>query len=389
MKTLIRNGIIIGESENIRGAALLFENGRISGTVSPDCTADKVIDAGGCYISPGFIDIHTHGAGGSDFMDATPEAFLNAAKMHAIHGTTALCPTTLSGDYEETLRVFDAYEKAKAQNRDGAAFIGLHLEGPYFALSQKGAQDEKYIRPPLKEEYKKILAATNSVVRWSAAPETDAGYEFAKTLTEKGILASAGHTDADFDTLLEAFENGYTHITHLYSCMTGVHRRNAYRTAGAVEGALYCDGMTVEIIADGKHLPPALLKFIYKIKGSDKIALVTDSMRGAGMSEGESILGSLSKGQKVFVEQGVAFMPDRQAFAGSVATADLLVRNMIKLADVPLREAVKMATQTPAKIIGCKTKGILHRGFDADIVIFDEDINIRCTIVGGETVYIA
>ncbi len=389
MKTLIKNGIIIGENENISGAALLIENGRISGTVSPDCDTDKVIDAGGCYISPGFIDIHTHGAGGSDFMDATPEAFLTAAKMHARHGTTALCPTTLSGDYEETLRVFDAYEKAKAQNRDGAALIGLHLEGPYFAMSQKGAQDEKYIRPPVKEEYEKILAATDSIVRWSAAPETDAGYEFAKALLKQGILASAGHTDADFDTVLEAFENGYTHVTHLYSCMTGVHRRNAYRTAGAVEGALYCDKMTVEIIADGKHLPPALLKFIYKIKGADKIALVTDSMRGAGMPEGESLLGSLSKGQKVFVEQGVAFMPDRQAFAGSVATADLLVRNMIKLADVPLREAVRMATKTPAKIIGCKSKGSLCRGFDADIVIFDENINIRRTVVGGKTVYIA
>ena len=214
-------------------------------------------------------------------MDADPESFLTAARVHALHGTTALCPTTLSGEFDETMRVFSAYEEAKKHSEGGARFIGLHLEGPYFAMSQKGAQDPKYIRPPEPSEYGRFLDACGDIVRWSAAPELPGAMAFGRDLAGRGILPSIAHTDADFDTAAEALANGYTHVTHLYSCMPGVHRVNAYRVAGAVEAALYYDGFTVEIIADGCHLPAALLKLVYKCKrGADRAGDGFDARRG-------------------------------------------------------------------------------------------------------------
>ena len=200
---------------------------------------------------------------------------------------------------------------------------------------------------------------------------------------------SIAHSDAISSQVDEAFDNGFTHITHLYSGMSGVRRINAFRYGGIIESAYLIDEMTVEIIADGVHLPPELLKLIYKIKGPSRTALVTDSMRAAGMPDGESILGSLKDGQKVIGEDDVAKLPDRSAFAGSTATADRLVRNMIRLADVPVTDAVRMMTTTPASILGIDNrKGSLIPGKDADIVIFDENINIKRTIVGGRTVFV-
>jgi N-acetylglucosamine-6-phosphate deacetylase len=196
------------------------------------------------------------------------------------------------------------------------------------------------------------------------------------------------HTDAVYEEVLDAFENGYSLATHLYSGMSGVTRRNAFRYAGVIESAFIIDEMDVEIIADGIHLPSPLLKLVYKIKGAGKTALITDAMRAAGMPEGESILGSLKNGLKVIVEDGVAKLPDRTSFAGSVATADRLVRNMINLAGIPLTDAVQMITSTPARIMGVSNKkGSLARGKDADIVIFDDNINIQATIIKGNIVY--
>ena len=212
--------------------------------------------------------------------------------------------------------------------------------------------------------------------------------EFGRYLKSKGILTSLAHTDAVYEDVIVAFENGYTLATHLYSGMSGVTRKNAYRYVGAVESAFIIDEMDVEIIADGIHLPPPLLKLVYKIKGANKIALITDSMRAAGMPEGESILGNIQDGLKVIVEDGVAKLPDRSAFAGSVATADRLVRSMVFLADVPLIEAIQMITATPARILGVLAKkGTLVAGKDADIVLFNSNIEIQMTIIKGRIIY--
>lgn len=389
-RTKIINGKILTPYRIIEGGTIALEGGKIIYVGQGDIELDNctIIDAKGNYVSPGFIDIHTHGGGGHDFMDGTCEAFLGAAEKHGMHGTTSIVPTTLTSTNEELKQTFEAFREAKARNRKGAQFLGLHLEGPYFAMSQRGGQDPRYIRNPEKEEYEEILGLSNDIVRWSIAPELDGAIEMGRTLKSRGILPSIAHTDAEYEQVQEAFENGYTHVTHLYSGMSGVHRRNAYRYLGVVESAFLIDDMTVEIIADGCHLPPALIELIYKIKGPSRIALITDSLRGAGMPEGESISGSLKNGQKVIIEDGVAKLLDRTAFAGSVATADRLVRTVSKQAGIPLLDAVKMMTSTPAEIIGVnKEKGSLSEGKDADIIIFDDDINIRMTVIRGEVVY--
>ena len=386
----IFNGRIITPYRIIYGGTILITGNTITAIEERDIEVQGaiVIDAGGKYIAPGFIDIHVHGGGGADFMDGTEEAFLQVASLHARYGTTSMTPTTLSCDKLSLLQVLKAYEQAHSKNNMGSAFIGMHLEGPYFAMNQRGAQDTRYIRDPDPDEYRDILSRTNVVTRWSAAPELPGALEFADYLQSKGILAALAHTDAVYEEVLEAFERGYTHATHLYSAMLGVTRRGAMRYAGAVESAFLIDEMTVEIIADGVHLPPALLKLVYKIKGADKTALITDAMRGAGMPPGKSILGSRQNGLPVIIEDGVAKLPDRSSFAGSVATANRLVWNMVSKADVPLCDAVRMMTSTPAAIAGVSgRKGLLMAGKDADIVIFDEQVDVYMTIIGGRVVY--
>ena len=391
-RIIIKNGKVIFPEKIEENLSLVCENGKIAGILKPEdvvpVDGDIVIDAKGKYISSGFIDIHTHGGGGYDFMDGTVEAYLGAAETHARFGTTALLPTTLTSTTDELFKTFTIYKEAVKRNSKGAKFLGLHLEGPYFAYNQRGAQDPKYLRNPEPEEYNAIMAASDDIVRWSLAPELPGALEFAKVLREHNILTAVAHSDAIYEEVLDAFDAGFSLATHLYSGMSTITRRNAFRYAGVVEAAYLIDGMDVEIIADGVHLPKSLLQYVYKFKGPDRTALCTDSMRGAGMPDGESILGSLEKGQKVIIEDGVAKLLDRSAFAGSVATTDRLVRTMVQLAEVPLVEAVRMMTLTPARIMRLdQQKGSIQKGKDADLVIFDDNINVSYTILEGNVIY--
>ncbi|MBL7735278.1 MAG: N-acetylglucosamine-6-phosphate deacetylase [Chitinophagaceae bacterium] len=389
-KLKITNGQILTPFRIIRNGTIVVTDSKITdvregGLDLPDAIE---IDAKGQYISPGFIDIHVHGGGGYDFMDATVKAFLNIAEIHAKHGTTSMLPTTLTAEKEDLFLTLDTYKQAKKENRNGSEFLGMHLEGPYFNVNQRGAQDPRYIRNPDPAEYKDIMRYGSDIKRWSAAPELPGSIEFARYLRSNGVLVALGHTDATYDEALIGYENGFTLATHFYSCMTGVTRKQAMRYAGTIEAGYLLEGMDVEVIGDGIHCPPPLLKLIYKTKGTDRIALITDAMRAAGMPEGESILGSLRDGLKVIVEDGVAKLPDRSSFAGSVATADRLVRTMVKMADIPLLDAVKMATMTPASILNVfDRKGSLIPGKDADIVIFNDDIQIQMTMVNGRIIY--
>ena len=386
MITKIKNGKVIADGK-LLDCNVYFEDGKITAVTKDELAFDTEIDAKGKYVSAGFIDIHTHGAGNCDFLDNTEEAFFTAARVHAEHGATTIVPTITSGSNESMTNAIKTFEGLKNKPHNGANMPGLHLEGPYFAMTQKGAQDERFVRDFEADEYKGILSLTDSILRWSGAPEKNGAKEFAEYMKEKGVLAAIGHSDADSTCVREAFENGFTHVTHLYSGMSIVHRKNAFRYAGVVEAAYLIDDMTVEIIGDGIHLPADLLKLIYKIKGRDKIALITDCMRGAGMGEGESILGGLKDGMKVIIEDGVAKLLDRTAFAGSVCLCDRLVRTVRDLTEISTEEAVYMATKTPAAIMGFDTKGDIKAGLDADIVIFDENITIDTTIINGVKVY--
>jgi N-acetylglucosamine-6-phosphate deacetylase len=386
----IYNARIITPHTIIENGSILVSGKKIIGVSEKNIEAEDAttIDAKGNYVAPGFIDIHVHGGGGHDFMDGSETAFLKIAELHARYGTTSMLPTTLTSSKEELLQTLAIYESANNKNTNGAQFLGMHLEGPYISMNQRGAQDARYIRNPDPAEYHEILSSTSCIKRWSSAPELKRSIELGRFLKSKNILPAIAHTDAIYEEVLEAFNNGYTLITHLYSAMTGVTRRNAFRYAGVIESAYLIDEMDVEIIADGVHLPAPLLKLVYKIKGPDRIALITDAMRAAGMPEGESVLGSLHNGLQVIVEDGVAKLPDRSSFAGSVATANRLLKTMVQMANIPVIDAVKMLTTTPARIMNVSdTKGELVAGKDADIVIFDEDFTIQKTMIQGKVVY--
>lgn len=386
MKQALVNGRII--APGLTGTGYVeWNDGIITavGTGEYRGEAPAPVDAGGEWISPGFIDIHLHGAGGYDFMDGTVEAFLGVAEMAARHGATTIVPTTLASTNESLFEAFEMFRRAKPLNTRGAHMPGLHLEGPYFAYNQRGAQDPRYLRDPRPEEYLAILAASDDIRRMSLAPELDGALELGRELRKRGILASIAHSDAIFEEAVEAFRNGYTHVTHLYSCTSSVVRRNAYRYAGIVEAAYWLDDMTVEIIADGIHLPKSLLQLVYKLKGPDRTVLITDSMRAAGMPEGNYFLGARGTGMPVVVEEGVAKLPDRSAFAGSVATADRAVRTMAQLAEIPIPEAVKMMSLTPARVMHIDDRtGSLAVGKAADIVIFNDRVEIQGVFIQGE-----
>lgn len=349
----------------------------------------QIIDAGGLYLAPGFVDIHIHGGGGADFMDNELEAYLQVAETHAKFGTTAMLPTTLTSEQDLLLKTFEVYEASLEKNKKGSRFYGLHLEGPYFAMAQRGAQDPRYIRNPDPLEYEPILSKYKHLIaRWSAAPELPGALEFGKRVSEEGILLALAHTDAVYDDILKGVDVGYNLATHLYSGMSGMSRRNAYRYAGAIESCLLLDNIDVEIIADGVHLPEPFLKLICKVKPKERIALITDAMRAAGTDTKESILGSKDFGLKVIIEDHVAKLPDRTSFAGSVATADRLLRTMRDVTGVSLLDAVQMLTINPARILGLNDQlGSIARGLQADLVLFDEDVQVQKTMIQGHFVY--
>ena len=229
---------------------------------------------------------------------------------------------------------------------------------------------------------------SKSIIRWSAAPELPGVEDFAKAARDYGIKLSIGHSDAEYDEVMRAYDMGFDCVTHLYSCTSTVHRKNAYRYAGIIEAAYMLDGMDVEIIADGKHLPASLLKFVVKHKGIDRISLVTDAILGAGMPDGAEIDSDIpGSNRKFIIEDGVAKLPDRSAFAGSVAFSNRLVRNMMQMADVTLLDSVRMATANPARMAGISDRGVIREGAYADIIVFDDDINVSLTMVNGNVVF--
>ena len=390
MKSLIRDVRIVDGGRIVRGS-LLLEGGRIAAILPQDAAvADaETVEGGGLYASAGFIDSHTHGAGGHDFMDGTVEAFMGACRTHLAHGTTTIVPTTLSASTEELIRSVAAFRETRERMKEEQYQPGMHLEGPYFAMNQKGGQDPRYIRDPEPAEYERIVAlAEGAIIRWSIAPERKGAMEMGDYLTAHGILPTIGHTDATYADCVEALKHGYTHVTHLYSCTSTITRRSGFRILGVTESAYCLDGLTVEVIADGCHLPPELLRMIVKCKGVERVSMITDSLRPAGQNVTESISGSLENGQPCIIEDGVAKLPDRSAFAGSIATTDRLVRTMWKKAGVPLEDTIRMMTENPAKLLRIDgRKGRLLPGKDADVVLFDEDVNVQSVFYMGARVH--
>lgn len=385
MRAVIRNVRLV-QGGGIAPCDIVLRDGQVEEIVPVGAGEPGLptFEGDGLYLSHGFIDIHLHGGGGADFMDGAEDAWRTAARLHLRHGSACIVPTTLSASREELLQAFEVFQRCRNDPQDGARMLGLHLEGPYFSPAQAGAQDPAQLRNPRPEEYEEMLDRCPDILRWSLAPELPGALEMGRELTRRGIVAAIGHSDATYQQVRAAVSAGYTHVTHLYSATSTITRLNGFRRGGIVEAAYLLPELTSEIIADGCHLPPELLQMAYRFIGPKRLALVTDAMRAAGQTSGESVLGSLSCGQRVIVEDGVAKMPDRKAFAGSVCTADRLVRNMVALAGASLPDAIEMMTATPARIIGrSHVTGTVAPGRWADLVLFDENINVQCVWTDG------
>ena len=389
MKMLFKNAKVVLK-DSIIESDVLTENGKIAKIGEIKESIDNIVDLGGSYLCPGFVDIHNHGGAGYEFIDATEEAYLSALRAHLAGGTTTIVPTFSSYPLSMILSavsVFNELKKKEAEIDGIPHLAGLHMEGPNFASAQAGAQDPSIIHPPRREEYEAILAATPYVKRWSVAPELEGALEFGKYLSERGINASIGHSVANTDTTLEATKYGYDTVTHVYSGCSLVHRNGAFREGGVVEGAFLSDELTVEIIADGAHLPKELLKLIYKIKGPDKIVMVTDCIRPGGESfpDGTVLPYDKEKGIDITIERGVALLPGGKAFAGSLATTSHLVRIMVNLAEIPLYEVCRMMSLNPAKVLKMDdTIGSIEVGKNADFTVLDNNLEVEKVVLNGK-----
>lgn len=388
---LFKNANIVQGTTILPHGYVILDQGKIRqvGTGVPANEQDyTVIDVAGNFLCPGFIDTHCHGGGGHDFMDGSAEAIIGAAKAHLQFGTTTIAPTTLACSDEELYCFIENYKQVSQQTKGLPHFLGIHLEGPHFSLQQAGAQPLRYLKPPSVKFAREIFSrCEGTLARWSLAPELDEALAVGDYLHERQVLVSIAHTDALYEDIKAAVEHGFTHMTHFYSGMSQMRRVNAVRMLGAVECGYLMDELDIELIGDGIHLPPELLKLILKCKPHEKITLVTDSMRGAGLPEGPSIIGSLKDGVPCILEDGVAKLEDRSAFAGSIATTDRLVRTMVFKAGVTLPEAVQMVTENVAKLYGIfDSVGSIEAGKRADIVILDDQLEVVSVYVSGTQV---
>lgn len=384
MRTVIKNVKIVTANEVLEGCACTVENGIIQSIGVPPSNADNEIDGKGGYLIPGFIDLHCHGGNGYEVMDANPEELKTLAAFHLSHGTTTMLAATMTAKTEEIYAALDAFALYQKDNPNGV-LKGVFLEGPWLNAKQCGAQSPEIMQRPCPETLRKLKERYPFILRVAAAPELDEEHRFGKTGKALGIVMSPAHTDATFTEIESAKSDGYTLMTHLYSGMKGMERKNAYRIAGAIEAGLYFDDLFVEIIADGRHLPHELLKFIYKNKGADRICLITDGTRASGFKNGEtSILGSKENGVTVIIEDDVAKLPDRQSFAGSTATADRLYREMAKAIGKDMVALSKMASLTPARVMGWTDRGEIAKGKIADLLIVNENLEIQKIITSKE-----
>lgn len=384
MLTQIYNGHILTPSGWIDDGSLLFDDSRIveirkNSHIEP--RAEMAVNALGRHVVPGGIELHCHGGGGHDFMEGTQDAFMAAVLAHRKHGTTSILPTLSSA----TLPMIEAAAQVCDELIEDpfSGVLGLHLEGPYFNPLKAGAQMPELIRLPDPAEYHHVVEDFNCIKRWDSAPELPGAVDMAPYLTAKGVLPAIAHTAAEFDDVKAAYDAGYTHATHFYNGMPGFHNVREFKHAGTVEAVYLMENMTVEMIADGIHVPPTLLKLVYHMKGVERTAMVTDALAVAASDSNKAF------DPRVIIEDGVCKLADRSALAGSIATMDRLIRTAVQMADIPLQDACRMVAETPARIMGVyDRKGSLQRGKDADILILDDDINLKAVYCMGNKVNI-
>lgn len=381
MRTRIINGTILTPEQTLTRASLLFEKRSILALGPPDeipsSPKDRLIDADGMWVVPGLIDIHVHGANGHDAMDATQEAMLGMSRFFAKHGVTSFLPTTVTQAPDAILRALTNIAEFDDE-RSGAQVMGAHLEGPYLNMDHKGAQPPEFIRPPDPEEYQRWFTF-DRLRLITLAPELDGATDLIEQGLQRGIEFALGHTGSDYEQVLSAANRGVRQATHTFNGMVGLHHRRP-GTAGAV---LTDDRIYAQVIADGIHLHPAVVDLLLRCKGIQQTILITDAIRATGLEDGAYELG----GHEITVREGIA-RTKGGSLAGSTLTMDQALRNCMNFTGLPLQEVLQTATSVPARAMKCYgRKGVLAPGADADVVILDQDLNVRMTISHGRIVY--
>ena len=364
-----------------KDATLVIEGNKIAEITESqvEIPGAEVIDAKGLNVVPGGIDLHIHGGGGRDYMEGKEDAFRTAIAAHMKHGTTAIYPTLSSSSVEMIMDAAKVADKLMAE--PDSPVMGLHLEGPYFNPKKAGAQMPEYITPPIKKDYEYILNNTNSIKRWDSAPELPGTEEFGRCLLEHGVLAAIAHTNAEYPDVKKAYDAGYSHATHFYNAMPGFHSVREYKHEGTVESVYAIPDMTVEVIADGIHVPATILKMVYLVKGVERTALITDAL---ACSASDS---TVAFDPRVIIEDGVCKLADRSALAGSIATMDRLVKTAVQKVGIPFFDAIRMTSETPARIMGIYSrKGSLVPGKDADICFYDDNCDLQKVIQAGKII---
>lgn len=379
MLTQIINGHILTPQGWMKDGSVLISDGKILEITNSDLAVigAKVMDARGMYIVPGFVAMHVHGGGGFDFKEATEEAFRGAVDAHLQHGATTIFPTISSSPFDTLKQAAGICEGMMAEK--DSVILGMHIEGPYLNPKMAGELFADAIKPIDENEYKTLLSETHCIKRWDISPEMESAHDFARYVRSKGVMVAITHTEAEYKEIKEAFDAGFTHAAHFYNAMPGFHKRREYKYEGTVESVYLIDDMTVEVIADGRHLPSTILRLVYKLKGVERTCLVTDALAYAACE-------NPVVNPRFVIEDGVCKLADHSSLAGSLATMDKLVQTMVK-AGVPFCDAVRMASETPARLIGVSDrKGTLQKGKDADILIFDRNLNLRAVWSMGKLV---
>jgi N-acetylglucosamine-6-phosphate deacetylase len=376
----IRDGLEVivegGKIAEIRPPApRLRRTGEQTRTSSKD-----VVDLDGNYLAPGFIDLHVHGALGRDTMDSCAEAFRTICDFHARGGTTSLLLTTATAPMANIVDVLKAVRDYRSPI---SAVAGVHIEGPFISKAKCGAQRAEFIQEPSPAGVRHLLEYADVIKRVTIAPELPGALEAIESFRTHGVSVSGGHSDAWDEDARAAFDRGMRSATHTFNCMSNARRRGVCRVGGLLEFALSEPQISCELIADGHHVSPTLMRMLYRAKGAGGICLVTDATAGAGLPEGSRF--SLF-GNECLVEGGVCLLANRSALAGSASRMIDLVRTMVQKVDVPLHEAVAMATRNPARAIGLEKKGQFTVGADADFVVLSPELEVLRVSVGGEEI---
>jgi N-acetylglucosamine-6-phosphate deacetylase len=386
-----RNGVLILGDRLLPGGAVEVRAGRIHAVrpadVPPPSDAE-IVDLGGDYLAPGFVDLHVHGGGGADFMDGTDAAFRTACLAHLRHGTTSLLPTTTVARHQHHLAFLNCCRRTRDDGTGGARVLGAHFYGPYFAAPARGCHPAAPVRPPRPEEYRDYLDS-GCLVTATVAPELPGAEAFVRACRQRGVRCNAGHSHATFAQMEAAVAWGVRHVDHLFCAMSDRARLRQTQTypmrGGVLEATLFFDELTTEVIADGKHLERELLLLAHKIKGPDRLALVTDCNRALDMPDGEYVFGPVDEGEPIVRRDGVGLMPDGTALASGVMGLDHAVRTFHRLTGVPLVETVRMASLTPARIAGWERQiGSIATGKRGDLVVLDRELAVRQVYLDGE-----